>query len=200
MKEYLEKCLSLPEIMYQNYAETLKSYEDLCKLFDSNGMCPMKDIIEHIKQKESNDTSFNSVNLMKWKASFITYITVGLYDYLSFVDRRNTMSDTTIKSTANLILDEFNTLTIYDIPLFIRMCKLSRFGELKDLNGSVILRWLSQYIKERDAVRNNHIHDMIVTEQRQKVNDCDETVVDSEKIDEIFSRLMSKFDNKNATT
>jgi hypothetical protein len=109
------------------------------------------------------------------------------------------MSEPSLTSTANLILDEFNTLTIYDIPLFIRMCKLSRFGELKDLNGSVILRWLSQYIKERDAARNNHIHDIVVSEQRQKVNDCDETVVGREKIDEIFSRLMNKFD-KNATT
>lgn len=181
---------------YLECSNTIKSYEQLFQIYDSDGFFPMRTILE----SKMGENDIDKMNYMKWKGALLTFISCGLKDYLEFIDRKNTMSEPALTSTANLILDEFNTLTIYDIPLFIRMCKLSRFGELKDLNGSVILRWLSQYIKERDAARNNHIYDIVVSEQRQKVNDCDETVVDSEKIDEIFSRLMSKFDNKNATT
>jgi hypothetical protein len=62
------------------------------------------------------------------------------------------MTENQIADTAMLILEEYPKLKVDDIALFFRKCKMSHFGKLYDLNGMVLMDWLSGYIAERNAV------------------------------------------------
>lgn len=81
----------------------------------------------------------------------LAYISVAISKYLDFIGRRNTMDDYQVAETATLILDEYPDLKMDDIALFFRQCRLSRFGKLYDLNGSVLLDWLQEYRRQRTA-------------------------------------------------
>ena len=59
------------------------------------------------------------------------------------------MDDGQVAETAELILSEYPALKFDDIALFVRLCKLSHFGKLYDLNGAVLLQWLQTYKQER---------------------------------------------------
>lgn len=103
----------------------------------------------------------------QWRLFTISYISVALTNYLDFVGRRNTMNDQQVGESARLILEEYKQLKIDDIALFFRQCKLSHFGKLYDLNGSVLLDWLNQYLKERTTAYWQ-LQDRLEREQREE--------------------------------
>jgi len=82
-------------------------------------------------------------------AFVLSYISAAIVSYLDFIGRRQTMDDQQVAETAELILQEYAALKFADIALFIRFCKLSRFGKLYDINGAVLLQWLQTYCQER---------------------------------------------------
>ncbi len=86
-------------------------------------------------------------------AFVLSYLTAAVISYLDFVGRRQTMDDRQVAETAELILAEYPALKFDDIALFVRLCKLSHFGKLYDLNGAVLLQWLQTYTHERNQAR-----------------------------------------------
>jgi hypothetical protein len=99
-----------------------------------------------INRKRDETTPTNALN---WQVALIGIIANGVMNYLDFVNRRNTMSIDQIKQTAALIFEEYPFITAPDVVLFNRLCNVEHFGELKDLNGSVFIRWYRMYFKER---------------------------------------------------
>lgn len=94
--------------------------------------------LQEMAQRSRSNTAF-----------VLSYLTAAVISYLDFVGRRQTMDDRQVAETAELILAEYPTLKFDDIALFVRLCKLSHFGKLYDLNGAVILQWLQAYTQER---------------------------------------------------
>ena len=95
-------------------------------------------------------------------AFVLSYVSAAIVSYLDFIGRRQTMDDQQVAETAELILSEYATLKFDDIALFIRLCKLSHFGKLYDINGAVLLQWLQAYCQERTQA------DYRLYEQREK--------------------------------
>lgn len=95
-------------------------------------------------------------------AFVLSYVSAAIVSYLDFIGRRQTMDDQQVAETAGLILSEYATLKFDDIALFIRLCKLSHFGKLYDINGAVLLQWLQAYCQERIQA------DYRLYEQREK--------------------------------
>lgn len=103
------------------------------------------------------------VQRSKGNSAFVlSYISAAIVSYLDFIGRRQTMDDQQVAETAELILTEHAALKFDDIALFIRLCKLSRFGKLYDINGAVLLQWLQTYRQERTQA------DYRLYEQREK--------------------------------
>ena len=102
-------------------------------------------------------------------AFVLSYISAAIVSYLDFIGRRQTMDDRQVAETAELILSEYATLKFDDIALFIRLCKLSHFGKLYDINGAVLLQWLLTYIQERTQAGYR------LYEQREKQRRDEET-------------------------
>lgn len=95
-------------------------------------------------------------------AFVLSYVSAAIVSYLDFIGRRQTMDDQQVAETAELILSEYDALKFDDIALFIRLCKLSRYGKLYDINGAVLLQWLQTYIQERNQA------DYRLYEQRER--------------------------------
>lgn len=95
-------------------------------------------------------------------AFVLSYVSAAIVSYLDFIGRRQTMDDQQVAETAEIILQEYAALKFDDIALFIRLCKLSRFGKLYDINGAVLLQWLQTYCQERTQA------DYRLYEQREK--------------------------------
>ena len=106
------------------------------------------------------------------------------------------MTENQIADTAMLILEEYPKLKVDDIALFFRKCKMSHFGKLYDLNGMVLMDWLSGYIAERNAVglslsrkreeerRREEEWNALTEEERRREED---------KISGIINRLTEKY-------
>ena len=100
----------------------------------------------------------------QWRMFTLAYISVAISKYLDFLGRRNTMDDYQVAETATLILEEYPDLKVDDIALFFRQCRLSRFGKLYDLNGAVLLDWLNDYTKQRNAAQ----YDLYKRQEQQR--------------------------------
>lgn len=111
----------------------------------------------------NHPTLAEMVQRSKGNSAFVlSYISAAIVSYLDFIGRRQTMDDQQVAETAELILTEHAALKFDDIALFIRLCKLSRFGKLYDINGAVLLQWLQTYRQERTQA------DYRLYEQREK--------------------------------
>lgn len=102
-------------------------------------------------------------------AFVLSYVSAAIVSYLDFIGRRQTMDDQQVAETAELILQEYAALKFDDIALFIRLCKLSHFGKLYDINGAVLLQWLQTYCQERTQAGYR------LYEQREKQRRDEET-------------------------
>ncbi|MBR3647098.1 MAG: hypothetical protein IKN59_01735 [Paludibacteraceae bacterium] len=143
-----------------------------------------------------------------WRLFVLAYISSALTNYLDFVGRKNTMDDMQIAETAELMLDEFPTLKMDDLVLFFRMCKISHFGKLYDLNGGVIFDWLNTYLDERETARLSRearikAEYAALEERRMLAERAAMTEEDKEaerrNIEEIQERMMRKLQNRNIT-
>lgn len=138
-----------------------------------------------INRKREETTPANALN---WQVALIGIIANGVMNYLDFVNRRNTMSIDQIKQTAALIFEEFPFITAPDVVLFNRLCKVEHFGELKDLNGSVLIRWYKMYFKERFDKLNDFRY-----RQEQEVlkaqTALQEPTMSKEEVEKRFARI-----------
>lgn len=121
-------------------------FEDIFKNLDD--IICFRDIVALKEETTTQD------NALKWRIYLISIIANCIMDYLEFLTRRNTMNAEQVKQTSMLIFDEFPLLTVPDLVLFNRLCKLGHFGELKDLNGTVLILWLKKYFEERRSELN----------------------------------------------
>lgn len=158
-----------------------------CKTFDE--AFEMIDTTESfrdiINRKREETTPANALN---WQVALIGIIANGVMNYLDFVNRRNTMSIDQIKQTAALIFEEYPFITAPDVVLFNRLCKVEHFGELKDLNGSVLIRWYKMYFKERF----DKLNDFRYRQEQEKLKAqaaLQEPTMSQEEIEKRFARI-----------
>lgn len=158
-----------------------------CKTFDE--AFEMIDTTESfrdiINRKRDETTPANALN---WQVALIGIIANGVMNYLDFVNRRNTMSIDQIKQTAALIFEEYPFITAPDVVLFNRLCKVEHFGELKDLNGSVLIRWYKMYFKERFDKLNDFRYRQEQEELKAQTA-LPEPTMSQEEIEERFARI-----------
>ena len=138
-----------------------------------------------VKLKRETTTEENAV---KWKITLIGIIANGLIEYLNFLTRQNTMSREQVMETAKLIYEEYPYMTVYDVSLFTRLCKTEHFGELRDLNGSVFIRWYKMYFKERFDKLNDFRYRQEKEELKAQTA-LPEPTMSKEEIEERFARI-----------
>jgi hypothetical protein len=156
-------------------------FEDIFKNLDD--IICFRDIVA---LKEETTTQENA---LKWRIYLISIIANCIMDYLEFLTRRNTMNAEQVKQTSMLIFDEFPLLTVPDLVLFNRLCKLGHFGELKDLNGTVLILWLKKYFEERRNELNEFYYQQEMF-SRKALPQVDETPMSAEEAEERFKNLM----------
>ena len=73
-----------------------------------------------------------------------------LKDVLDFFNTTQTMSDTQVAVTADLIIEEYPYFQLDDLKLAFRNAMKGHYGEVYNrLDGQVILKWLKAYNTER---------------------------------------------------
>ena len=159
-------------------------YEDIFKNLDD--IVCFRDIVA-IKEETTTQE-----NALKWKFYLCNIIANCIMDYLEFINRRNTMNAEQVKQTAMLIYEEYPLLTVPDLVLFNRLCKKGHFGELRDLNGTVLILWLKKYFEERKSELNEFYYQQEVF-SRKALPQVDETPISAEEAKERFKNLMDSF-------
>lgn len=150
--------------------------------------------MQQIIEKKKEGVSPNECNLTReerdrnaknWRVLFLAVISTGIKDFLDFKNRRTLMSDTQIAQTAEMLLDEYPQLTVSDVSLFFRMCKMGKFGEMVDLDGTTILRWCERYIKDRHIALNSY-YEML---EKCKKAESEEQPADPAYVDSVLKRM-----------
>lgn len=84
------------------------------------------------------------------RARAVVVILIG--EVVDFFNASNTMNDSQVATTTDLIIEEYPYLKIDDLKLAFRNAMKGRYGEIYNrLDGSVIMGWLKQYNRERCA-------------------------------------------------
>lgn len=79
-------------------------------------------------------------------------VVILLSEVVSFFNASNTMNDSQVAMTTDLIIEEYPYFKIDDLKLAFRNAMKGRYGEIYNrLDGSVIMQWLKQYNHERCA-------------------------------------------------
>lgn len=159
-------------------------YEDIFKNLDD--IVCFRDIVA-IKEETTTQE-----NALKWKFYLCNIIANCIMDYLEFINRRNTMNAEQVKQTSMLIYEEYPLLTVPDLVLFNRLCKKGHFGELRDLNGTVLILWLKKYFEERKSELNEFYYQQEMF-SRKALPQVDETPMSAEEAEERFKNLMDSF-------
>lgn len=82
--------------------------------------------------------------------SIIALIELKIMVCLEFFNLKMTMTDEQIKKTAELILDDYQWLTIPDVDMCFKSAMKGQYGKLyAAIDGQVILGWFTQYSKDR---------------------------------------------------
>jgi hypothetical protein len=195
-KTFLTKYATLSRTLTCNKANEatkgIELWKCLCEQFPCKTFDEAFDMIDEtesfrdiINRKREETTPANALN---WQISLIGIIANGIMNYLDFVNRKNTMSVNQIKETAMLIFEEFPFITAPDVVLFNRLCKNEHFGELKDLNGSVLIRWYKKYFKERF----DRLNDFRYRQEQEELKTqyvLSEPTISKEEIEERFERI-----------
>jgi len=119
----------------------------------------------------SNHPALGAVAAMgdNWRMFTLAYISAAITKYLDFIGRRNTMNDSQVAETAQLILEEYQRLKFDDIEFFFRNCRLSKYGKLYDINGQVLLDWLHEYDMQRWAAEERKARHDKEEEERRRI-------------------------------
>lgn len=79
-------------------------------------------------------------------------VVILLSEVVDFFNASNTMNDSQVAITTDLIIEEYPYFKIDDLKLAFRNAMKGRYGEIYNrLDGSVIMGWLNQYNCERCA-------------------------------------------------
>ena len=157
-------------------------YEDIFKNLDD--IVCFRDIIA-IKEEPTTQA-----NALKWKFYLCNIIANCIMDYLEFINRRNTMNAEQVKQTSMLIYEEYPLLTVPDLVLFNRLCKKGHFGELRDLNGTVLILWLKKYFEERRGELNEFYYQQDFL-SKKALPPTEEVYLSPEESEEKFNNLMT---------
>lgn len=195
-KNFLVKYATLSRTLTYNKANEATKGAELwkclceqypCKTFDEAfEMIEATESFRDIINRKREETT--PANALNWQVALIGIIANGVINYLDFVNRRNTMSIDQIKQTAALIFEEHPFITAPDVVLFNRLCKVEHFGELRDLNGSVLIRWYKMYFKERF----DKLNDFRYRQEQEKLKaqaSLPEPTMSQEEIEERFARI-----------
>jgi len=153
----------------------------------------MQKIVEHKRAGIGVECSMTADerirNANNWRTKFLALISEGIRDFLEFKNRRSLMNDTQVAQTASIIYDEYPMLTVSDVSLFFRMCKIGRFGEMVDLDGTTIIRWCDKYRKERYDALNNYYYQL--EQQEKECKKAEEPTASPQEVQETIERLKS---------
>lgn len=79
-------------------------------------------------------------------------VVILLSEVVDFFNASNTMNDSQVAVTTDLIIEEYPYFKIDDLKLAFRNAMKGRYGEIYNrLDGSVIMGWLKQYNRERST-------------------------------------------------
>lgn len=79
-------------------------------------------------------------------------VVILLSEIVDFFNSSNTMNDSQVATTTDLIIEEYPYFKIDDLKLAFRNGMKGKYGEIYNrLDGSVIMGWLKQYNRERCA-------------------------------------------------
>lgn len=79
-------------------------------------------------------------------------VVILLSELVGFFNASNTMNDSQVAITTDLIIEEYPYFKVDDLKLVFRNAMKGRYGDIYNrLDGSVIMGWLRQYNKERCA-------------------------------------------------
>lgn len=79
-------------------------------------------------------------------------VVILLSEIVDFFNSSNTMNDSQVATTTDLIIEEYPYFKIDDLKLAFRNGIKGKYGEIYNrLDGSVIMGWLKQYNRERCA-------------------------------------------------
>jgi hypothetical protein len=74
-----------------------------------------------------------------------------LNNLVDFFNVGNSMSAKQVTATAEMIADDYGYLKIDDLRLCFNRAKKGEFGPVYRMDGNIILSWIGQYVKEREA-------------------------------------------------
>ena len=111
-------------------------------------LCP-KTINDVFVSKEPEIADIVNINGLIVARAAICYL---ISETLEFFSVKESMSDVQIAVTADLIIEEYPSFKTDDLKLCFKNAKKLRYGEVYNrIDGSVIMRWLKEYNKERCA-------------------------------------------------
>jgi hypothetical protein len=74
-----------------------------------------------------------------------------LNNLVDFFNVGNSMSAKQVTATAEMIAEDYGYLKIDDLRLCFNRAKKGEFGPVYRMDGNIILSWIGQYMKEREA-------------------------------------------------
>ena len=115
-----------------------------------------KQYLQVLKPKSVDDVFASSVPALVTVAMELgetharAIVVILLSEVVDFFNASNTMNDSQVAMTTDLIIEEYPYFKIDDLKLAFRNAMKGRYGEIYNrLDGSVIMRWLEQYNQER---------------------------------------------------
>ncbi len=101
---------------------------------------------------ESNHPTLAAVTASSGGMATRAVVVLLLKEVLDFFNTTQTMSDTQVAVTSDLIIEEYPYFQVDDLKLAFRNAMKGHYGEVYNrLDGSVILGWLKKYNAERCA-------------------------------------------------
>lgn len=116
-----------------------------------------------------------------------SYIAGHIVALRDFVNLRGAMTDDQTLMTADLVVSEFQNVTLADVALIFRRAKLGQLGEFYGrLDGQMILGWFGKYFDERcDYFAEKSIREA----HSQKGRDNDNPVRVRQLIDSLMPKM-----------
>ena len=100
----------------------------------------------------SNNPTLAAVTAASGEMATRAVVVLLISEALDFFNTTQTMSDTQVAVTADLIIEEYPYFQTDDLKLAFRNAMKGHYGDVYNrIDGSVILGWLKRYNKERCA-------------------------------------------------
>lgn len=125
------------------------------------------------------------LGLIKTRAALAYLIS----DALEFFNATNTMKDTQIATTVDLLIEEYPYFNTADFKLALKNAMKMKYGEIYNrIDGHVIMGWMKEYNKERCNVADM----MSYNEHKRKLHDMSEPITEGVSYDEYIRELEEK--------